>query len=329
MTEIDRTQPIAELSAAIITYNEAERIGECLASLAPICAEIIVLDSNSTDRTREICSEYPNVRFEQRAFEGYARQKNLALQSVRTPWAVCLDADERLTPAAADEIRKFFTQPVAPEIIGAKLIRRTYHLGAFIEHGGWTHYRYRLVRKDEVEWRDTAGMPLHELLYPIGATGWNRKNGVTLGGDIIHSSKTDLSNQVDTINVYSSIFAGSRQRQRTARASRRSHRKPLYLFRMLLKPPLKFIEIYFAKLGFLDGYRGLIIAASSSFATFLRWAKLYELANTEVREASNLPDFLKQRFPDADARRESPNVSRDAGVTARNQNLTTPEGRSS
>lgn len=305
MTLNSRSEAIAELSAAIITYNEAERIRDCLDSLTPICSEILVLDSHSTDRTREICESYANVRFVQHLFEGYAKQKNRALDLVRTPWVLCLDADERLTPEAENEIRRFLNGAIAPEIVGARLVRRTYHMGAFIEHGGWTHYRYRLVRKDAAEWRGVDGMPLHELLHPIetpaGGGGWNRKNGVTLAGDIIHSSKTDLSNQVDTINVYSSIYAGARHRQMQSRGRRYSHRKPLYLLRMLFKPPLKFIEIYFAKLGFLDGYRGFIIACSSSFATFLRWAKLYELANTEVREASNLPQFLRQAEAPASA----------------------------
>ncbi|MEQ9366044.1 MAG: hypothetical protein RIF32_17505, partial [Leptospirales bacterium] len=156
-------------------------------------------------------------------------------------------------------------------------------------------------RKVRAEWRGVDGMPLHELLHPTRASGdhWNRRNGVTLAGAIIHNSKSDLANQVDTINVYSSIYAGARHSQKSLRAGRYTHRKPLYLLRMLFKPPLKFIEIYIAKAGFLDGYRGFIIACSSSFATFLRWAKLYELANTEVREASNLPDFLREPAPAA------------------------------
>ncbi|MCR9141487.1 MAG: glycosyltransferase family 2 protein [bacterium] len=297
MTEEPRPRPIPELSAAIITYNEADRIGACLESLAPVCSEILVLDSNSTDGTREICESYANVRFIAQAFEGYAKQKNRALEYTNTPWVLCLDADELLAPGAAADIRRFLTAPVPDEITGARMRRRTYHMGAYIEHGGWTHYRYRLVRRERAEWRGVGGMPLHELLYPTEDFGesWNRRNGVTLKGDIIHNSKSDLSNQVDTINVYSSIYAGARHRQQVAHGRSHSHRKPLYLLRMLFKPPLKFIEIYFAKAGFLDGYRGLIIACSSSFATFLRWAKLYELANTEVREASNLPQFLREQ----------------------------------
>lgn len=291
-----RHEPIAELSAAIITYNEADRIAACLRSLSPICSEIVVLDSHSTDGTRAVCESFERVRFEESSFLGYAAQKNRALELTRTPWVLCLDADERLTDEAAASIRKLFNGAIPDQLIGARLVRRTFHMGVFVGYGGWTHYRYRLLRKDRVQWRGTAGIPLHELPYPDAKAGgsWNRRNGITLAGDIIHSSKTDLSNQVDTINVYSSIYAVARHRRKIANGNRSfSHRRPRYLLRMLFKPPLKFVEIYVAKLGFLDGYRGFIIAVSSSFATFLRWAKLYELANTEVREASNLPAFLR------------------------------------
>ncbi len=301
--------PIASLSAALITYNEAARIDECLSSLEQLCGEIVVLDSNSTDATREICERRPQLRFVQQDFAGYAEQKNRALDLCTGEWILCLDADERLTPEAADDIRRFINQSPPPEVAGARLVRRTVHMGAFINHGGWTHYRYRLVRRGRARWRGVDDMPLHELLVPIAAapntksaddgaprfTEWQRQNGVTLHGALIHSSQTDLANQVDTINTYSSIYAGARHARRLQIAQKRgkSPRRPFYLWRMLWKPPVKFIEIYIAKAGFLDGYRGLIIAASSSFATFLRWAKMYELSRTDLREASNLPQFLR------------------------------------
>lgn len=319
-TALRQPEPIANLSAALITYNEAARIDECLASLEQLCGEIVVLDSNSTDATREICERRPQLRFVQREFAGYSEQKNRALDLCTREWILCLDADERLTPEAADNIRRFINHSPPPEIAGARLIRRTVHMGTFINHGGWTHYRYRLVRRGRARWRGVDDMPLHELLHPIAATGvgesnaprfteWHRQNGVTLNGDLIHSSQTDLANQVDTINTYSSIYAGARHARRLRALQKRQRgrtpRRPFYLWRMLWKPPIKFIEIYIAKAGFLDGYRGLIIAVSSSFATFLRWAKMYELSRTDLREASNLPQFLRAdsnaNAPDGDA----------------------------
>lgn len=292
-TNTNRRHPIAGLGGAIITYNEAERIRNCLDSLVSLCEEILVLDSYSTDRTGEICAEYPCVRFVQHEFDGYALQKNRALSLARGAWILCLDADEHLTPRAAASVRKFLEEEIAPAIVGAKFVRRSFHMGAFIHHGGWTHSRYRLVRKDRALWRGVSGFPLHELLHPSDGSRWHRGNAAALLGDIIHSSKTDLSNQVDTINVYSSIYASARY-NRVRQDRRACRRRRLFLFRMLFKPPLKFFEIYVFKLGFLDGYRGLIIAVSSAFATFLRWAKLYELANTGLREPSNLPRFLRK-----------------------------------
>ncbi len=276
------------LSGVIITKNEAERIADCIDSLADLCEEILVLDSGSTDDTRTICARYNNVRFVTRNFDGYARQKNHALEIAKGPWLFCLDADERITPDLAEAVRIFLARDDVrnghTSVVGAKFIRLTYHLGAYIRHSGWNHYRYRLVKQGAVEWRGVSGLQLHELLYPVGRD-WDSRSGLALGGEIIHYSKTDLSNQVDTINTYSSIYAYQRYKRKP---------KQSYFFRMLTKPPVKFLEIFIFKRGFLDGSRGFLIAVSSAYSTFLRWAKIYELRRTGLARPSNLPGYIEE-----------------------------------
>ena len=276
--------PIAGLSGVVITLNEEEHIAECLAGLTAICGEVLVLDSGSTDRTREICESYRNVRFETHAFDGFQQQKNRAMAMAQGPWILCLDADERITAELQGSVRSFLGASPAPHILGAKFIRLTYHMGDFIRYSGWRHYRYRLVRKGLTEWRGVQGYDLHELLYPIDPPQWSRRLGVALPGEIIHYSRTDLSDQVNTMNTYSSIYAFNRYR----RGKRR------FLLRMLYKPLTRFLEMYFVKGGILDGMRGFIIAVTSSYAVFLRWAKLYELSRLELVEPSNLPRYLQR-----------------------------------
>lgn len=279
---------ITGLSGVIITKDEAERIAACIESVADLCEEIVVLDSGSTDDTRKICERYDNVRFETRPFDGYARQKNHALELARGPWLLCLDADERVTPELAEAVRGFLARDDIRNgdsaVVGAKVMRLTYHLETYIRHSGWNHYRYRLVKRGAVEWRGVAGLQLHELLYPVGRD-WDSRLGEALPGEIIHYSNTDLSNQVDTLNMYSSIYA--------YQSYKRNPRQG-YFFRMLTKPPVKFLEIYVFKRGFLDGRRGLLIAVSSAYSTFLRWAKIYELRRTGLKRPSNLPEYIQE-----------------------------------
>lgn len=273
------------LSGVIITYNEEARLAECLDSIFDLCSEILILDSGSTDGTPQVAARYDSVRFVTHAFDGFSRQKNRALSLAQGPWLLCLDADERISPDLAAAVRRFLDpaggQSIPAELLGAKFTRLTYHLGAPIKHGGWKHFRYRLVRKNAVEWRGVQGLELHELLYPMGKN-WSRRSGTPLGGTIYHYSQTDLSQQVNTINTYSSSYAYQRFRRG----------KSAYFGRMLLKPLVKFCEIYFFKLGILDGVRGLIIAVSGAYSTFLRWAKIYELARTGLPAPSNLPAYL-------------------------------------
>ncbi len=269
--------PGVSLTAAIITFNEEARLGQCIESVHGWCDEVLVLDSFSTDGTERVARSFPKVRFEQHAFDGHIQQKNRALDRARGPWVFSLDADEVVTPALAHSIRQFMAEnPQAP---GAQVRRLTYHLGRFVRHGGWYNTRYRLVRKGRGRW---GGENPHDMIYIDELPLWKQKLGPILRGDLLHYSFTDLSHQVDTINKFSSIVAFTRS-ERGGRYS---------LLRMIFKPLGKFLELYVVKLGFLDGIPGLIIAINTCYATFLRSAKMYELTRTEVRRPSNVrPDY--------------------------------------
>ncbi len=262
------------LSAAIITYNEEENIQDCLDSVTDFVDEIIVLDSFSTDATEAICRKNPKVRFSQHPFDGYMQQKNRALELCSSEWILCIDADERVTPELRHSIEQFLSRKT--DLAGVKFPRLTHHMHRFIRHGGWyPNARYRLIRKGMASW---GGGTVHEKLILEGKGG-------KIKGDLLHLTAKDLSHQVDTINKFSSIVA----------LTRYNKGKGFYLWRLLLKPMSKFLEIYLLKLGLLDGMQGFIIAVSSSYSTFLREAKLYELRVLGSDKPSNLSHLKEEK----------------------------------
>lgn len=267
------------LSAAIITFNEEHRIYDCIASVHEFCDEVIVLDSFSTDATEKIARTFPKVRFLKHAFDGHVQQKNRAFEHCRGEWILSLDADERITPELARSIQAFTASK--PAVDGMRINRLTIHMGRPIRHGGWYNARYRLVRKGKASW---GGENPHDQIFLHSDPHWKRNMGPVLDGDMIHLSFKDLSDQINTINKFSSIIAFTRSGQK----------RRFSLFRLLTKPFQKFFEIYFLKAGFLDGMAGFVIAKASAFSYFLREAKLYELQNGLERPSNLRADYQVQ-----------------------------------
>lgn len=257
-----------KLSVAVITYNEEKNIRDCIESFHDLADEVIVLDSYSTDKTLEIAQSYSKVQVYQHPFTGHIEQKNRAIALCSGEWILSLDADERVSPKLREEIKQVLNNP-NPKFVGYKIPRLTFHLGRFIRHGGWYPLkRYRLFKKGMGVW---TGENPHDYIEIQG------KGGV-LNGDIIHYSFQDLSHQIDTINKFSSIVALTRHEKKVK----------FPILKSLYKPFVKFLECYIFKLGFLDGYAGFVIAISSAFSTFLKFAKLYELNQNLIQRPSNL-----------------------------------------
>ncbi len=257
------------LSVAIITFNEERNLGDCIRSCEAIADEIVVLDSFSTDRTEEIARSFPRVRFERHAFDGHVQQKNRAFGLCRNEWVLSLDADERLTPSLAEEIRAL--EPGGR--VGFRVPRITFVLGTPIRHCGWYPQRkYRLVRRSAARW---AGENPHDYLVVDGQGG-------DLRSDLLHYSFADVSHMARTADSFSSIQAMN--------LFHRGKRGARLL--AIVKPALKFFEIYVLKRGFLDGFPGFVVAIQNAHSMFLRFAKLEELQRGLVERPSNLrPDY--------------------------------------
>ncbi|MBI3091841.1 MAG: glycosyltransferase family 2 protein [Candidatus Tectomicrobia bacterium] len=246
---------IPRVSACVITYNEERNIEGCLESLK-WCDEIIVVDSFSTDKTVELARRY-TAKVRQHRLVSHPEQKNLAISCATHAWVLNVDADERVTPALAAEIQEALAANRG-DIAGYLMPRRTYFLGHWFRHGAWYPDRkLRLFRRDRGRF---GGVNPHDKVVLDGPTQ-------LLRNDLLHYTYRDLSHNLATIDKYSDHF--------TAHATLH----PLWpIPAMLVKPPLKFLETFIYKRGFLDGLPGFVVAVMNSFYIFLKYAKLWSRA---------------------------------------------------
>lgn len=241
------------LSATVICKDEVEKIRGCLESVR-FCDEVVVVDSGSTDGTLDLCRELAD-RVIERGWPGHVAQKNFALDQARGEWVLPLDADERVTPELAAEVRRVLAE--GPRFDGYRITRHVHYLGRWIDHSGWyPEPRVRLFRRSRGRW---GGVNPHDEVRVDGAVG-------DLRGEIVHYTYDDLADHVHTLNRFSSILA----QEHGARGRRFSWPA------LLLRPPLEFLKKYVVKRGFLDGAAGFYVAALSSFYVFLKFAKLWE-----------------------------------------------------
>ncbi|MBI2192908.1 MAG: glycosyltransferase family 2 protein [Planctomycetes bacterium] len=256
------------ISATVITRNEAGNIRECLESLRWV-DDLVVVDSESTDRTVEIAREFTS-RVHVRPWDGFVDQKNYACSLAEHDWVLSVDADERVTPELRDEILGVLSRPEG-RAEGYCLPRRTTYLGRVIWHGGW--YPDETVRLFRRSHGVFVGQELHERVEVRGRVE-------RLLHPLAHLSYHNLSDQIERVDRYSSLAAGAWYNW--GRAST--------LAGLLVRPPWKFFETYFWKLGMLDGMPGLIIAVMTSYYVFLKHAKLWELRHVpSSRRAVHAP----------------------------------------
>ena len=136
------------LSGVVIALNEADRIGRCFASLAPVCADLLLVDSGSTDATAEIARSH-GARVRQQEWLGFAAQKTLATSLAEQPWVLLLDADEWLSDGADAALRELFASGKLEDCDVWCIRRRTHFLGKPLRFGGWSReWVHRLSRPD-------------------------------------------------------------------------------------------------------------------------------------------------------------------------------------
>lgn len=245
-----------KISVVIITFNEEKNIERCLLSVKDIADEIIVLDSFSTDKTEQICKLH-NVKFFQHKFDGHIEQKNRVITYAKNDFVLSLDADE----AVSKELKKSIIEVKKNQTSNAYFFNRlNFFCNKKIKHGGWyPDKKIRLWNKNIAKW---GGTNPHDTVILNKET---KKE--YLKGDLLHYSFNSINQHIKQIIKFSDIKA----EQDFLKAKKSSFLK------IMIFPLIKFIIIYFLRLGILDGYYGFVIAINSAHFTFLRFAKLKKL----------------------------------------------------
>jgi glycosyltransferase involved in cell wall biosynthesis len=244
---------VKRLSVTVIAWNEEERLRACLESVA-WADEIVVVDAESTDKTAALARDFTD-RVWVRPWPGFATQKNFALAQATGEWVLSLDADERVTPELADRIRAILMADGPAD--GYSVPRRNIFWGAWVRHGGlYPDYQLRLFRRGAGRFVDDA---VHESVRVDGRME-------VLDEALLHQSYRDLEDFVRRSNRYSTLAA-----QDWLRRGRR-----VSLAALVMKPLGRFLSMYIVQRGFLDGWRGLVLAVLYAEYVFLRMAKAWE-----------------------------------------------------
>ncbi|MFT7643280.1 MAG: glycosyltransferase involved in cell wall biosynthesis, partial [Pirellulaceae bacterium] len=276
-----------KLTVLIPCKDERMNIRACIESVRDVADEILIADSGSTDETMEIVREMGGCRLIEREFINYSDFKNWAIPQATHPWVLIVDSDERVTPELAAEIRGILANPPS-DIDGYWVLRRNHFMGQEIKYCGWnTDDVFRFIRRDECRYRDCR---VHEEIHI------DPKRTGRLKNRMLHY----------TYWSYDQYFEKYFRYTKWGAMDMWDRGKRTGIMGLLVRPFLRFLQLYFLRGGFLDGLAGLqICMLQSFFVTFVKQARLWEM-----QHAQQQPD------PEAEfkAAQQSPNAGqRDAG----------------
>lgn len=242
------------LSVTIITKNEERNLPRCLESVS-FADEIVVIDSQSTDRTKETAEELGALVYDH-VWRGYGPAKREAVARASGDWILSLDADEALSEELAGEIKRVVESDHSCD--GYFVRRRTKFLGRWMRHCGWyPDYVLRLFKKEKGNFNEAQ---IHESVEVSGKTG-------KLEADILHYCYETLEQYLEKSNRYTTL--GAEAAYKNGKRTR--------LFDLTTRPWFSFINHYILKAGFLDGIEGLQVSLLSAQAVFHKYTKLRQL----------------------------------------------------
>ncbi len=253
------------ITATIITFNEEDSIRAAIESVS-WANEVLVVDSHSTDATREVAREL-GARVIERDWSGFAAQKQFAADEARTDWIFSLDADERVSDELRVSIEDLLYTNEERLADGYRIARRAFYMGRWIRGGGWYPDRQlRLYRKSKGRWERAY---VHESVkMEEGARVEELK------GDILHYSMEDAAHHHRMI--------GERYAPLSARQMYEAGRRTSAL-QIALAPPAAFLRSFVLKGGFRDGLAGLSIARFAAHNVFLKYLMLWEIQNSQKK----------------------------------------------
>jgi glycosyltransferase involved in cell wall biosynthesis len=244
-----------DVSVIILARNEGNVIDRCIRS-AEFAHEIIVVDSGSTDDTREVAKSL-GARVVSHPWPGdFSVQRSFADTLATHDWVMHIDADERVSTELAAEIQDFFHSGSHQQYVMCKIPMKEYLLGKWIEHGGfYPQYKHRLLKRGSGRWVGRV----HEKFVPEGEVK-------TLNNPLLHDSYRDIQIFIDKINRYSSMDA-----EEIFKSG-----KKFSLFRLFFMPAERFFGRFIKHRGYKDGFHGFVLAALIGLNYFLRYLKLWE-----------------------------------------------------
>ncbi|MFN2453966.1 MAG: glycosyltransferase family 2 protein [Pyrinomonadaceae bacterium] len=261
LNESNRINIALKITATIITFNEAGNIRAACESLA-WADEIVVVDSKSTDTTREIAREC-GARVIEKEWRGFAAQKQFAAEAATHEWIFSLDADERVSDELRAQIAALRRKERAQLADGYRIARKSFYMGRWIRGGDWyPDYQLRLYDKSKGQW---AGSFVHESVRMNEGTRIE-----TLQGDLLHYSLRDAAEHHRMIGERYAPLAARQMYERGRRAS------PLHI---MTAGMAAFVRSFLLKGGFRDGLAGYAIARFAAHHAFLKYLMLREIQN--------------------------------------------------
>jgi len=240
--------------------NHESTIRQCLEHLTWCDEILVVMDSRSSDGTREIVREYTDRIFE-REFIAAGDQRNFAIPKASCDWVMAVDSDEIISPQLRDDILAKLKDPGGYDAFYVK--RAVYFRGKPIKRCGWGNEKQlRLFRRDKARYDDRRAHAKARIKGPIGQ----------INSFMYHDTIRDFSGYLERFNDFTS---------RTS-ADLWEKGKRATLPRLLLRPAARFMKMYVVRLGFLDGMRGLLMSVFSAFHVFTKYAKLWEIQNSRT-----------------------------------------------
>lgn len=244
-----------KLSVGIITFNEEKILPITLEAASKVADEIVIVDSNSSDRTVEIARSFGTKVYDE-VWKGFGPQKNSVIEKCSGDWILLIDADEELSDELIKKIKDIKNGIYDYEVY--QINRCSICFGKELKHGGWSNqYATRLWKKDSVKVSDNL---VHEEYLTDLEVGKIKEK-------INHYSYLTMKDYFDRFNRYTTL--GAEEYYLRGKKSG--------VLKIVLNPMYKFFKMYFLRLGFLDGIEGFVIACTSSMYSMAKYFKLREM----------------------------------------------------
>ena len=253
---------MSSITVLTLIPNAGDRLPRCLESVSWADDLFCVVDPNTNDASPEVARHYSG-HVVVHEYRNAANQRNWALPQIDTEWTLVLDADEWVSEALAQRIQAIIEDPESLD--GYHIKRMSYFFGKLIHHCGWHNdYNLRLFRTAKGRYLDKR---VHSKVVVEGRVG-----------------RIDALMYHDTYRDFEEFFATFQRFTSWGAQDAFDRGKRTNIADLLMRPIQRFVKMYFLRLGFLDGYHGLVLCSLSAFSVFTKYAKLWDLGRLEAQK---------------------------------------------